>query len=105
MTSSGITPLDLKVLVLPDVVEERTAGGILLPDAIKDKQKFSTVNAVLVAVGPNAFREWGADNAPTPGSRIVVAQYAGSRVKGQDGKEYVLMNDEDVIAGLAEVSQ
>lgn len=101
---SGIRPLDVKVLVLPDPVEEKTAGGIILAPTITDKQKFAVVKATLIAAGPNAFAEWGGDNAPTVGTRILMAQYAGARVKGGDDKDYILMNDEDVIAAL-EVGQ
>lgn len=98
MNSSGITPLDVKVLVLPDKVEEKTAGGIILAQTYTDKQKFAVVKATLIATGPNAFAEWGSDNAPQVGSRILMAQYAGARVKGSDDQDYILMNDEDVIA-------
>jgi len=103
MNPSGITPLDVKVLVLPDEAETKTAGGIIIPDTTKDKQKFAVVKATLIAVGPNAFKEWGERNAPEVGSRILMAQYAGARVKGADERDYILMNDEDVIAGLESV--
>lgn len=102
MNSSGIEPLDLKVLVLPDKAETKTAGGIYIPDATADRQKFAVVKATLIEVGSNAFKEWGVGNAPKAGSRILMAQYAGARVKGRDEEDYVLMNDEDVIAILKE---
>lgn len=100
INSSGVTPLDVKVLVRPDPVEEKTKGGLYIPDTVADKQKFATVRATLVAIGPNAYGEWGSGSAPEVGSRVLIAQYAGARVKGEDGEEYVIMNDEDVIAVL-----
>ncbi len=102
MNPSGIEPLDLKVLVRPDSAETKTAGGIIIPDATADRQKFAVLRATLIESGANAFKEWGLGNAPAPGSRILMAQYAGARVKGQDGEEYILMNDEDVVAILKE---
>lgn len=102
MNASGITPLDLKVLVRPDPAETKSIGGIIIPDSVSDKQKFAVVKATLVAVGPNAFREWGEGNAPEPSNRILMAQYAGARVKGADDIDYILMNDEDVIAILGD---
>ena len=108
MNPSGITPLDLKVLVRPDAAEKVTKGGIIVPDSTSDRQKFAVVKATTIAVGANAFNEWlngkEPDEVPVPeaGSRILMAQYAGARVKGQDGEDYVLMNDEDCIALLAE---
>lgn len=100
MNSSGITPLDLKVLVLPDPSDEITKGGIIIPETTKDRQKFAVTKATVVAVGPNAFREWGEAYNPKPGDRVLHAQYAGSRVKGADDTDYILMNDEDVVAVL-----
>lgn len=97
MNPSGITPLDVKVLVKPDPVEEKTAGGIILADTTKEKSKYAATKGTLVAKGPNAFAEWGADAAPADGARVLYAQYAGSRFKGDDGEDYIVMNDEDVI--------
>lgn len=98
MNASGIVPVDVKVLVKPDVVEEKTAGGILLPDATKEQQKFATVRATLVAVGRSAFGEWL--DRPKTGVRVVIAQYAGANIKGDDGEMYRICNDEDVISIL-----
>jgi len=93
---SGIRPVDLRVLVLPDPVEEKI-GSILLTDAAKDKAKFAGTKATLVAIGSNAFREWGDDALkPKPGDRVHFAQYSGSRIKGEDDEEYVIMNDADL---------
>lgn len=98
---SGIIPKDHKVLVLPDPAEDKI-GSIIVPDAVKDRNKFATMRATLIAVGGNAFLDWGEGQGVTPGSRIIMAQYAGARTKGVDGVEYVLMNDEDVVAELKE---
>lgn len=103
MNASGIQPLDLKVLAMPDAAVTKI-GSIHVPEAIADKQKYAAIKATLIATGPNAFREWGDGNAPKAGDRILMAQYAGARVKGSDENDYILMNDEDVIAVL-EVSQ
>lgn len=100
MNPSGISPLDLKVLVRPDPAETKSIGGIIIPDTVSDKQKYAVVKATVIATGPNAFREWGEGNAPQTGARILMAQYAGARVKGADDIDYVLLNDEDVVAIL-----
>lgn len=100
--TSGIQPVDVKVLVKPDPVEEKTRGGIILSDTTKDRDKYATTRGTIVARGPNAFVEWGASNAPIDGARVVFAQYAGLRVKGDDGDDYIVMNDEDVIGQVAQ---
>lgn len=102
MNSSGITPLDLKVLVKPDPVEEVTAGGIIKPQTAADKEKYAATRGTLAAVGPNAMKDWGADALIEVGARVVYAQYAGARVKGDDGDDYILMNDGDLIARAAQ---
>jgi chaperonin GroES len=96
MNTSGIEPVDLRVLVKPDPVEEKTAGGIILADTTKDKQKYAGTRATLVAAGANAFKEWGEGNGIKLGSRVHYAQYSGARIKGEDGEDYVVMNDSDL---------
>lgn len=95
--TSGIYPVDLRVLVKPDPVEDVTKGGIIIADVTKDKQKFAGTKATLIAIGCNAFVEWGeAARKPQPGDRVHFAQYSGSWIKGEDGVDYVLMNDKDL---------
>jgi chaperonin GroES len=104
MNTSGIQPLDLRVLVLPDPVETKTAGGIILPDATKEKEKFATMNGTLIAVGVNAWEEAAARSSgfvkPVPGDRVLISKYGGVMLTGDDGKEYRIMNDDDITALL-----
>ncbi len=101
---SGITPLDTKVVLLPEKPAEKTAGGIYLADNTKDREKYAATKAKLVAVGDNAFLDWG-DKATKPqaGQDVVIAQYAGSRQKGADGLEYTIANDDEIMAVLEQV--
>ena len=104
MNTSGIQPLDLRVLVLPDPVETKTAGGIFLPDQHKEREKFATMKGTLIAVGENAWEEASARSdkfiKPVPGDRVLISKYGGVLITGDDGKEYRIMNDEDVTALL-----
>lgn len=102
MNASGISPADVKALVKPDPVEQKTAGGIWKPESTQDRDKYATTRGTLVATGPNAFAEWGEGNRLQPGSRVVFAQYAGLRIKGDDGEDYLIVNDEDVVAEVAQ---
>lgn len=103
---SGLVPLTRRVLVLRDLVEEKTKGGIILPDSERDKQKWATVNATLIAAGPLAWAEDRHDAAlygvphgiPEPGARVKVGRHTGENHDGIDGKLYTIMNDTDVIA-------
>ena len=105
MNTSGIEPLDVRVLVRPDKVEEVTKGGIILAPTITEKEQFATVKATLVAAGVNAFAEAKANpafTAPGPGDRVMIAKYGGVNIKGDDGEDYRLMNDDDIVARLKE---
>ena len=96
LNTSGIQPVDLRVLVKPDPVEEKTSGGIFLADTTKERQQYAGTRATLIAVGANAFKEWGEGNGIKPGARVHFAQYSGARIKGEDGADYVVMNDADI---------
>jgi len=99
---SGIKPTGHHVLVLPDKVEEKTSGGIYLaPQAREDEQRAST-KGVLVAIGPTAWQEF-ADGKPwaQTGNYVLYARYGGINMPGEDGEDYVLLNDQDILAVLA----
>lgn len=103
--ASGFEPLDLRVLVLPDEVQTKH-GNIHLPDSIVEQDRFAQTKATLVAVGDNAWEEARARSPgfspPKPGDRILFGKYSGQRLKGDDGREYIIMNDVDVLAKLKE---
>ena len=104
---TGIIPTEYKVLVEPKSVEEVTRGGIIIPDMTKDSEKYAQIEGTIVAKSPLAFtyagkQEWSDAGAEPPqvGARIMYAKYAGVRVKGRDGKEYLLVNDKDITATI-----
>lgn len=101
MNNSGIKPLDVRVLVHPDPVEEVTKGGIIRVNV--EREKMAQVRGTLVAVGKNAWseaKENPAFEAPQPGARVLIAKYGGIVIEGADGEEYRIMNDVDVTATI-----
>jgi chaperonin GroES len=104
--ASGVQPLDLRVVVMPDAVEQKSAGGIIIPDTTQDREKYATVKATLIAVGENAWEEAAARSTlfhkPLPGARVMIAKYGGVLFKGPDGADYRILNDVDVVATLVE---
>jgi chaperonin GroES len=101
MNHSGITPLDLRVLIEIEEVAAMTKGGVLLPDTTRDAEKYASSRAKVLEVGQNAFKEWAGERVPSAGDKVLIAKYAGVNVKGNDGKEYRICNDEDIMAVLA----
>lgn len=99
---SGIRPLEYKVLVRPEKVEEKTAGGIYIPEPVKDKEQHAQMQGVIIEKSPHAFsyEEWPDGGQPEVGDMVMFARYAGSAWKGKDGVDYMVMSDKDIVAVL-----
>lgn len=99
---SGINPTGHHVLVLPDKVEEKTKGGLYLPQESRENEQRAATKGLLVAVGPTAWLEF-AEGEPwaTVGDYVSYAKYGGINMTGADGVDYVLLNDQDILAVLA----
>jgi chaperonin GroES len=90
-----IRPLGDRVLVKRLEAEEKTAGGIVLPDTAKEKPKQGKV----IAVGEGRTLESG-ETAPIQvkkGNVVLFGSFAGTEVK-VDGEEYLLMPESDILA-------
>lgn len=100
---SGIMPTEYKVLIAPKITEEKSKGGIILPDTTKERDQHAQMEGVIVAVSPLAFSydNWKEDSRPPQvGDRVLFAKYAGALVTGRDGVDYRIVNDKDVAAVL-----
>ncbi|MES2141605.1 MAG: co-chaperone GroES [Pseudomonadota bacterium] len=90
-----ITPLQDRIVVKRAVEEEKTRGGIVIPDTAKEKP----VKGTVVAVGPGKRLESGQIQpmSVNVGHEILFGKYAGTEVK-LDTNEYIVMREDDVIA-------
>jgi len=87
-------PLHDRVVVRRIEQEEKTAGGIIIPDTAKEKP----MEGEVVAVGPGARNEKG-EIVPLdvkPGDRILFGKWSGTEVK-IDGEELIIMKESDVM--------
>ncbi|NLA57912.1 MAG: co-chaperone GroES [Firmicutes bacterium] len=92
-----LKPLADRVVVKAIQQEEKTKGGIVLPDTAKEKPQEGEV----VAVGPGKLLDNG-ERAPMevkPGDKVLYAKYAGTEVKIDD-EEYLIMRESDILAIL-----
>ncbi len=91
----NIHPLDDRIVVEPMEAEEKTAGGILIPDTAKEKPQKGKV----VAVGPGKLLDDGKRATPSvkKGDVVLYAKYGGSDVKVGE-KEYLILRESDVLA-------
>ena len=86
----NIKPLSDRVLVEPAAAEEKTAGGIYIPDTAKEKPQRGTV----VAVGP------GKADEPTTvkkGDQVLYGKYSGTELQ-VEGKDLLIMRESDILA-------
>ena len=97
-TKTKISPLDDRVLIKPDVAEERTASGIYLPEGAKEKPITGTV----VAVGPGKLADDGTRTPVTvkKGDTIVYGKYTGTEVDIDDVQHVIARENE--ILGVME---
>ena len=91
-----IRPLGDRIVVQPLEAEEVTKGGIILPETAKEKPQ----EGKIVAVGRGKVLENGQIQAleVKSGDRILYGKYSGSEIKTKDGKDYLIMREEDVLA-------
>ena len=90
-----IRPLDDRVVVEPLEAEEKSAGGILLPDSAKQKPQRGRI----VAVGAGKLLDSGdrAVLAVAKGDEVIYGKYSGNDIK-IDSKEYKILRESDILA-------
>jgi chaperonin GroES len=91
----NIKPMNDRVLVLRLEEQEKTSGGIIIPDTAKEKPQKGKV----IAVGPGKM---GDDGKRTPldvseGDEVLFSKYAGTEIK-IDGVEHLFMREDDILA-------
>ena len=100
-----LQPIEFKILVKLDVVEDKSAGGIYLPTSTQSREQYAAERGEIISMAENAF----VDNSlfaekPKVGDRVLFAKYSGMIVEevGEQREmiKYRLMNDKDVCAIL-----
>ena len=92
-----IKPLNDRIIVARVEEEQKTAGGIIIPDTAKEKPQ----EGKIIAVGPGKLGEDGKRVAleVKKGDRVLFSKYAGTEIK-IDGKEHVFMREDDILGVL-----
>ncbi|MEW6511637.1 MAG: co-chaperone GroES [Bacteroidota bacterium] len=90
-----IKPLADRVVIKPAPAEEKTKGGIILPDTAKEKPVVGEV----VAVGPGKVSDDGKKVLPEVkvGDKVLYGKYSGTEVT-IEGEEYLIMREADIFA-------
>ena len=96
MNPTGIKPVEYKVLIRQDDVEDKSSGGIWLADVTRDRQTEAQDRGTIVEVGGMAFSDWNGIK-PSIGDKVLYDRYAGStiRFRGKDNQMLVFRLCED----------
>jgi len=91
-----LQPLSDRVIIKPLEAQEKTKGGIILPDTAKEKPQEGKV----MAVGKGKALENGTVQKPEVkvGDIVLYGKYSGSEVTTKDGEEYLIVREEDILA-------
>jgi len=90
-----LKPLGARALVKPLEAEEKSAGGIILPEAAQERPREGKV----IAVGPGALDDDGKamGMSVAKGDIVIYASYGGTEIK-IDGEEYLIISEDDILA-------
>ncbi len=90
-----LKPLADRVVIKPAAAEEKTKGGIILPDTAKEKPVIGEV----VAVGPGKVADDGKKVSPEVkvGDKVLYGKYSGTEVT-VEGEDYLIMRESDIFA-------
>ncbi|MDD5476970.1 MAG: co-chaperone GroES [Candidatus Omnitrophica bacterium] len=93
-----IKPLGDRIVVKPLEAENKTKGGIVLPDTAKEKPQ----EAKVVAVGKGKVLENGTVQAPEVkvGDKVLYGKYSGNEITTKEGEELLILREEDILAIL-----
>lgn len=98
MADFRIKPLGDRVIVKPLEAEEKTKGGLFLPDTAKEKP----IEGIIVAAGPGKITDEGKEIKMTvkTGDKVLYGKYSGTEVT-LDGDEYLIMRENDIFGIIA----
>jgi co-chaperonin GroES (HSP10) len=96
---SGLKPLGRAVLLAPYEPEIKSSV-IAIPDTVLDRTRMIDQRAVVVEVGPEAWKEESQPRA-VPGDKVMIARYSGILVQGpNDGQSYRVVNCNDIFTAI-----
>jgi chaperonin GroES len=94
----NIQPLSDRIVVRPLAAEDKTKGGIILPETAKEKPQ----EGEIMAVGKGKISDSGALQPMElkVGDRVLYGKYSGSEITTKEGEELLIMREDDVLAVL-----
>lgn len=106
MNESGIVPVEYRVLIMPEKIEDTDPTlkrakdlGLELPETPKEREQMAQQRGILVDHGGSAFSDWKG-HSPKVGNTVIFSKYAGYSHIGKDDQLYRICNDKDISAIL-----
>tara|TARA_R100001377_G_scaffold48182_1_gene27750 strand:- start:79 stop:492 length:414 start_codon:yes stop_codon:yes gene_type:complete len=96
-------PTGWRILVMPYQGKATTAGGVFVPEEVRERESVATVVAYVLKLGPLAYKDekYGSEPWCKEGQWVCIGRYSGSRFKIEGG-EVRIINDDEVIATILE---
>ena len=93
MNQIKMKPLEDRVIIKPAIADEKTIGGIILPDTAKEKP----IEGTVVATGPGKVSDDGKTISMTvkSGDKVLYGKYSGTEVK-LENEDYLIMRESDI---------
>ena len=95
-------PLEYKVNVKLHTVDDKTEGGLIKPDSVVQQEEMAQVYGTVTEMSEMAFTNGEGERwhctIPNVGDEVMFAKYSGLKWVDEDGTEYRMMNDKDIVA-------
>jgi len=108
MNETGIVPVEYKVLIKIDEIDDKSSGGILLPENTREREQMAHDRGTLIEASDMAFSDWKGLK-PEAGDKVIFNKYAGTviqfRREDRTMSRFRLCNDKDVCAVIKEAKQ
>ncbi len=104
INDTGIEPVEFRCVVRLDSLkneggDQKSAGGIIIPQERTDRDQMAYGKATLLAVGGNAFNDWSG-RIPQVGDRVMISKYSGVTREADPTDLIRLVNDKEILAVL-----
>lgn len=105
-TETAVHPCGWRLLIRVPVIQEKSPGGIIIPDQVKDLERVMTMFGEVMELGPLAFTrgDMGGFKWCCIGDLVLLNKYAGARIM-IDGVEHRLINDDEVQAVISDLNR
>ena len=100
-------PCGYQILIEVPNVNEKTAGGVYMPDSITDREKTASIVGKVISLGPDAYndqKKFPSGPWCQAGDFVLFRSYSGTRFR-IDGVEYRLINDDSVNGTIGDISK